>query len=151
MTETATKYEGLWRQERTGWYKSRVFTVDSLIDLFSPKDRFQIILKQNKYWKTNESNIPRFIFSIVDRSVGTLKTSELESDNGAMFDSLCNALEENDEYYKQKIIDSFDEDEIEKIADWFGLYTESQVQYCIDKASADGARGYTDNIIEDYL
>lgn len=31
------------------------------------------------------------------------------------------------------------------------LYTKHEVQKCIDGASSDGERGYTDNIISDYV
>jgi len=32
-----------------------------------------------------------------------------------------------------------------------GYYTREQVQYAIERASADAQDGYTDNIVEDYL
>ena len=148
--EKASKWEGLWSQERTGWYKSQTFTIQSLFELFGKQDKFCLILRQNKYWKNNSENKPRFIFSLMDKSFANCKTHELKSTNGEIYEALSNYLEHDDDYYAKLIQDSFSDDDICRIADLLGLCTWGKAEAIMWQANSDGYRGYTDIMIEDY-
>lgn len=136
---SATEYEGLWAQERSGWYRSRTFSFSSFKQLFGMthgrKKKFCVVLRQNKYWKSNEGTAPRFIFSIMDKSSSDCKVYDLK----------------DDPEYMDCFLKSLDDDEIAEVADTLGLYTHDQVQYAVRRAAEDGQNGYTDVIVEDYI
>ena len=57
-----TKYEGLWKG-RTAWYISKGFTKQQLSQMPS---KFRLIIRENRYHKSNADGTPRFIFSFAD-------------------------------------------------------------------------------------
>jgi len=107
-----TKWQGLWAQERQGFYSGYVIKKADI-----PKYT-RLVVRYNKYYE-KDGNKPRFIYCFAD-SEG--------------YASKCVPLE----------VDDSGEDEER-------LYTREEVQYAINRATKDALRGYTDNIVEDYI
>ena len=57
------KYNGLWKGE-TLWYISKGFSKTQLIKTMPNK--FRLIVRENKFHKSNDDGTPRFVFSFVD-------------------------------------------------------------------------------------
>lgn len=107
-----TKWQGLWAQERQGFYAGYVIKKADI-----PKYT-RLVVRYNKYYE-KDSNRPRFIYCFAGSEGVANKCVPLE-------------------------IDDSDEDKER-------LYTREEVQYAINKATQDALRGYTDNIVEDYI
>lgn len=123
-----TKWMGLWAQERPAFYAGQVIKKADI-----PKYT-RIVLRYNKYYEKDSSR-PRFVYCFADSDGYAEKCIpieyEEESGDGAY-------LGDDGNYYT---------------ASGDRLYTHDEVQYAINRASEDGARGYGygDNIVSDYL
>ena len=120
-----TKWEGLWYNGH-GVYSGKTIK-KSDIPTYA-----RLIIRHNKYWN-EENNHPRFVYCFA--SGDEFKVLTLESED---YHNIIDELE-------NKIKDL--EEQIDK------MYTYDQVQYAINCAAEDGARGYGwgDNIVTDYL
>lgn len=68
---------GLWKS-KSGWYISSPIKKAEWNEM--PKC-FKIILKQNKYWKSNDGEKPRFILYLVDgMSAKNMRNLEFDQD-----------------------------------------------------------------------
>ena len=121
---------GFWKSE-SGWYLSSSIKRADLDSFLKNKNStFRIIMRYNKQHKKNDDRPPFYGFLV---NGGEAKYHmEFESKEYAYYD------EENDVWetkYGER------------------LYTREEVQYAINRAAEDGARGYGygDNIVEDYL
>lgn len=119
---------GFWKKEKC--YMSGVINLGSLTKY---KGNIVIFLRKNPY-KDRDDNRPDFIAFIQSRD--TLDVEPLPIHD--FTDDWCKRISEK---------------ALESIKDYYGLYTRDQVQYAINCAAEDGARGYGygDNIVEDYL
>lgn len=128
-----TSWEGLWYHPEVGGFSSG--TIDlSVFKQFKGKVKFYV--RKNKFYNKG-SNKPNYVFCIKDCKSPTFSEFSIMNDEDADIEkSGCYYDDENDCYYTS-------DDE--------RLYTYSEVQYAINRASEDGERGYTDNLVEDYL
>lgn len=121
-----TEWEGLWCQ-KTGIYAGKTIKKAD-IPAYS-----RLIIKVNRYYK-KDTNRPKFVFCFAnadaEHAITMTKTTETL---------------QTEKELRERIAEL--EEQIES------MYTYDQVQYAINKAAEDGARGYGwgDNLVSDYL
>lgn len=124
-----TKWCGLWYDSHNGGFSSTAFRLSELKKF---KGAVKIYVKKNKFYK-KDTNRPNYVFCIKDSNSPTFSELTIEEDEDA---KSCYFDEDNGCYYT---------------GDDERLYTYEEVQYAIDRATEDAQRGYTDNIVRDYL
>lgn len=124
-----TKWCGLWYHPHNGGFSSTAF---NLSELKKFKGTVKIYVKKNKFYK-KDTNRPNYVFCIKDSNSPTFIELEIEEDEDA---KSCYFDEDNGCYYT---------------GDDERLYTYEEVQYAINRATEDAERGYTDNLVGDYL
>lgn len=117
-----TKWMGIWAMDQPALYAGQVIKKADI-----PKYT-RIVLRYNKYYE-KDSNKPKFVYCFADAEGYKSKCVPIEKENAAVY-------EEDGCYYTKS---------------GERLYTQSEVQYAINRAAADGARGYSDNLVSDYL
>lgn len=116
-----TDWVGLWEQDQPDKFKSKVFNKSDI----PPHARMWMC--KNRGW-TKGSNRPKWVICFITGDTnGEVKTIDKHEKS---------VFEDDGNYYTQ---------------DGERLYTHSEVQRAINLASEDGARGYTDNLVSDYL
>lgn len=90
----------------------------------------------------------RRLSQIVKATCKKTVTRGCDPDKCTAYKTLSDYIEENPEE-----ISDLSKETIKEICIKYHLYTEEQVQYAIDRASDDGASGYTwgCNIVDDYI
>ena len=127
-----TEWSGLWYHPEYGGFTSSAINLAKL-KLF--KGTVRLYVKKNRLFNGGKNGRPNYLFSIKDANSTTC--TEL----GVIDD------EENRAPTKDK------DTGIYYTEDGDRLYTRDEVQFAIDRAAEDGARGYGpgENIVSDYL
>ena len=130
-----SSWEGLWWHPECQYFSSAVI---SLAQLKKFKGNVRLYVKKNKYFNNGENGRPNYKFCLCDAKSANIREFQIED------------IDEEDEFerlYTQAELDAAIEKAIE------GMYSYDQVQYAINRAAEDGARGYGwgDNIVSDYL
>lgn len=130
-----TSWEGLWLHPESGYFSSAAI---SLAQLKKFKGSVRLYVKKNRFYNNGENGRPNYVFFLRDSKSEIVRELEVED------------IEDDDDferYYTEEELQAAIEEATE------GMYTYSQVQYAIDCAARDGARGYGpgDNIVSDYL
>ena len=120
-----TDWIGLWWNPENQYFSSESI---SLAALKKFKGAVRLYVKKNKFYKDG-SGRPNYRFVIRDAKSEPKELSIYEDNN---------VYEDDDVYYTKN---------------GERLYTAEEVQFCINRAAEDGARGYGygDNLISDYL
>lgn len=130
-----TNWQGLWwHPEYNGFSSGSI----SLAELKKFKGNVRFYMYKNKKADSKINNQPDYLICLKDSQSPTFQRSsifrrfEVEGDciNEMKYDK------ENDCYYDKK---------------GERLYTYDEVQHAINEATYDTERGYTDNIVRDYL
>ena len=126
-----SKYEGLWYHPETHGMISNVISLGTLKKF---KGNVRVYVRKNKFYE-KDSNRPNYVFSIKEVSSPVFKNLEVEAERAP-----DKYAEMNDDGYWYT-------------SDGERLFTRDEVQYAIDRASDDGARGFTsgNNLVSDYL
>lgn len=127
-----TSWGGLWWHPEYQYFSSESI---SLAQLKKFKGSVRVYVRKNKYFSNGKNGRPNYCFCLRDS----------KSDN-------TYELEIQDDEFERLYTENDLRDAIERAID--GMYTYSQVQYAIDCAARDGARGYDgagDNVVGDYL
>ena len=122
-----TNWCGLWwHPEYQGFSSGSI----DLAQLRKFKGKVKLYVRKNKFFNKGENGRPNYCFCLKDSKSSIFQTLEIEEDS----DKSC-----EDEHYYDK--------------DGNRLYTYDEVQYAINCASEEGARGYRwgDNLVEDFL
>ena len=120
-----TKWQGLWAQERQGFYAGYVIKKADI-----PKYT-RLVLRYNKYYE-KDSNKPRFVYCFADSEGYESKCVPIE-------------IEEEQPYYDAESEEYF-------TGDGERLYTESEVQDIINRCacSIGGDREYGEHLVSDF-
>lgn len=124
------EWHGLWAQDKKDYYLSKSFSIASLQKLVSGQQTVRIIIRRNKF-RNGVSKRPVFQFVFAPNNIAkewANEPFEWVRDASAVW---------NGSYYETP--------------DGERLYTHEEVQRCIDGATSDAERGYTDNIVSDYV
>lgn len=124
-----TNWEGLWWHPEYCGYSSKAF---NLSELKKFKGTVRIYARKNKFYNNGENGRPNMSFCLKDSKSDAF--TEL-------------SIKPEDEYAKMG------EDGHFYTKDGNRLYSHEEVQYAINRAAEDGARGYGwgDNTVSDYL
>ena len=121
---------GIWEQEKKDYYLSQAFSVASIQKLVSGRKTVRLVIRRNKY-RGGVSNRPVFQFIFTPNE----DAKEIANEDLRWKKEDC--AEWNGSYYETP--------------EGGRLYTYDEVQTCIDGATRDAERGYTDNIVSDYV
>ena len=121
-----TNWEGLWYHPEYCGYSSATI---KLSELKKFKGTVRLYMRKNKFYEKG-GNKPNMRFCLKDANSDTFSELSVESEM---------------EYAKM------DDDGHFYTKDGSRLYTHDEVQYAIARSAEDGARGYFDNIVSDYL
>lgn len=124
-----TGWIGLWYHPEVGGFSSGTINL-SILKKFKGNVKFYV--RKNKLY-SKDTNRPNYVFCIKDSNSPTFSELTIEEDEDA---KSCYFDEDNGCYYT---------------GDDERLYTYEEVQYAINRATEDAERGYTDNLVEDYL
>lgn len=125
MTDEKTQWQGLWKT-RKAVYRSQVIKKKDI----PPYAR--LIVRFNKNYHS-DTDRPKFVFCFANGKAEQAITLEREIEIGT---ALVKYDDESGVYY------TMDDER---------LYTYEEVQQAINGATESALRGYTDNIVEDYI
>lgn len=136
-----SKWFGLWNNSEKHYMISQPIEINSIKE-FTDSDKFRLIIKKNKFYEKG-GNKPYYCFAIgncFESANNTITSKEMQYEE-------CIVNEEN-------ILEGMNKFQLKDyILEKYGikLYTYEDVRKAIHGANYDGANGYTDIIVEDYL
>lgn len=121
-----TEWEGLWFQ-REGVYSGKTIKKADI------PSYARLIVRFNRYYEKDSSR-PRFVYCFASGDSEKAITIEKTYEEYMTLEEMADRIKELEEQVEN-------------------MYTYEQVQYAINRAAEDGARGYGwgDNIVSDYL
>lgn len=126
-----TSWEGLWYHPETAGFSSASINLSALKKF---KGAVRLYVRKNKFYNKGENGRPNYVFCLRD-SRSPMFEIGIEED-GAKRQARCYYDDDDDCYYGK---------------DGERLYTYDEVQKAINGATSDALRGYTDNIVSDYI
>ena len=140
-----TNWCGLWFHNDTNAFSSSVI---DLADLRKFKGKVRLYVRKNKFFNKGENNRPNYNFCLRDANSDVFTELKVTLDDYKNVDG----FEAND--LLNVLLEDKDIDEIiEIIRDIKGerLYTGYEVEAVMHGVTRDVERGYTDNLISDYV